>query len=156
VLEGLVDLEALWGSAPETLFVAFAAYASPDGGTLAVQAPCGDGDGELEAAERTAVTVPAVVAVTLPAAPAGAPRIALLANPAHGEFEARVDAAAVGALHVALYDVRGRSVATLFEGEAAGPLALRGGRGLPAGLYFLVARSGAGSASARVVLLSSQ
>lgn len=48
VLEGMLDLEALYGaSPPDPLWIAAAAYETPDGGALSGQAPAGDADGDL-------------------------------------------------------------------------------------------------------------
>ena len=50
VLEGIIDLRRHFGQLPEYLYVAAAAYKSPDRGRLVTnaQVPSGDGDGDLE------------------------------------------------------------------------------------------------------------
>jgi hypothetical protein len=50
-LEGTVDLIAAFGSIPQTIYVAAAAYATADGGVLAAQGPVGNGDGNIDPAE---------------------------------------------------------------------------------------------------------
>ena len=51
-LEGTVRLETYLGTPlPDGVYLAAAAYASADGGALQRQAPAGDGDGAIEAAE---------------------------------------------------------------------------------------------------------
>jgi hypothetical protein len=52
VLEGSLDPAALFGSLPDTLWLALGAWATPDGGALQAQVPASlDGDGRLQAAE---------------------------------------------------------------------------------------------------------
>ncbi len=51
VLEGVVHLGALWGTVPDTLYLAVASYSTPDGGTLQWQVPPGNGDGHLDPQE---------------------------------------------------------------------------------------------------------
>jgi C1A family cysteine protease len=56
VLEGVLDLEALYsGSPPDTLWIAAAGYETSEGGALFSQSPAGDGDGDLEAGEYHAI-----------------------------------------------------------------------------------------------------
>lgn len=50
-LEGVIDLEAVFGSVPERLFLAAAAYQTEDGGGLTAQGPAGNDDGNLDPGE---------------------------------------------------------------------------------------------------------
>uniref|UniRef100_A0A832HYW7 Carbohydrate binding module family 25 domain-containing protein n=1 Tax=Eiseniibacteriota bacterium TaxID=2212470 RepID=A0A832HYW7_UNCEI len=159
-LEGLVDLEAAFGTAPQRVRVAFGAWSSPDGGALLAQVPCGDADGALEAAEHVVVAASGTVDAPERAAPRGsAPRLSLRSgNPTTGEVRLTLDPAGAGRVRVELSDLAGRRVATLHDGEASGALALRAdlralGGPLPAGVYFLRATTPAGAVARRVVLL---
>ncbi len=62
VVEGTLDLVQVFGSVPSTLYIAFAPYATADGGALAagLQIPAGNGDGNLDANEFVAVSVAAI------------------------------------------------------------------------------------------------
>lgn len=64
VLEGVVDLQQLFGEIPGVVYLAAAAYATADGGALRpdTQCPEGNGDGHLDAAEFVAVTLADLVA----------------------------------------------------------------------------------------------
>jgi hypothetical protein len=155
VLEAAVDLLCAWGEAPAAVNVAFVAYANPNGGALALQTPCGDGDGNLEAGEWITLESP-LVSVEPPAGPSGLTLALRSPNPVHGRIEAIVELEREADLTVDLFDVRGRRVERLFEGRTSGTLALRtrGERGaFGAGVYFLVARSGGRIASRRIVAL---
>lgn len=57
VLEGTIDLVAVFGEVPATLYLAVAVYGTGDGGALvaAAQTPAGDGDGDVEAEEFVAI-----------------------------------------------------------------------------------------------------
>ncbi|MFM7808712.1 MAG: carbohydrate-binding protein, partial [Planctomycetota bacterium] len=57
VLEGTIDVVQLFGSRPDSIVIAAAAYATGNGGALkpAQQCPTGDGDGSLEVAEFVTV-----------------------------------------------------------------------------------------------------
>ncbi len=91
----------------------------------------------------------------VPRAPAHPTTLALapLANPARGTVRLALDLPQDGPVHVALFDVAGRHVATLLDGwQAAGHRELSwDGSGAPAGVYFARATVGGASASARVV-----
>ncbi|OGF03888.1 MAG: hypothetical protein A2W00_03145 [Candidatus Eisenbacteria bacterium RBG_16_71_46] len=157
-LEGLVDAQARWGSAPESLDVCFAGYASPDGGALATQAPCGDGNGSVEPGERVRVGGRATTAVApLPAPPTPAIRL-LSGNPSRGPLRVGVDAGDAGRVVVDLLDLHGRRVARLFDGEVSGPFEVvaagpaEGGR-WAAGIYFLQVRGTSLAAARRVAFV---
>jgi len=59
-LEGTIDLAAAFGSVPETIYVAAAAYATADGGALAAQAPVGNGNGNIDPAEFMSLPLVAI------------------------------------------------------------------------------------------------
>src|SRR5437867_2006785 len=71
VLEGMLDLQALWGTAPASVQVAFAGYGNANGDPLSIQIPCGNGDGNLDAAEWITVNAPAVAVGPAAAGPSG-------------------------------------------------------------------------------------
>lgn len=155
VLEARIDTEARWGAAPASLRLAFAAYATPNGGALAQQAPCGNGDGHLDAPEWVEVFAPTL---GLPPAASTARTTVrwLSGNPSRGGLRAAVDAAATPRLTATLIDVAGREVATLHDGPAAGAVEVRLAEGAwhPApGLYFLVVDDGRARVAARVAVI---
>jgi hypothetical protein len=153
VLEGLVDVVAVWGTAPASLRLAFAAYGSPDGGALQQQSPCGNADAHLDAGERVSVEPPASAA----SEPADAIASIRLVSPARGSLRGSVELGTRGMVQVDLLDVRGRQVRSLFTGPAPQRLfidtAAAGGPPLPAGVYFLRVTAPGGSAARRAVLL---
>ncbi len=154
VLEGTLDLAGEFGSLPATVYVAVGRYGTADGGALAAQAPAGNGDGNLDAAEWYAFPL-STTAVPgrdgtrpirlLPAAPNPFSSSALLS------YELSVEAPVT----LRVLDVRGRELRTLVEGrQPAGLHVARFAAGdLPPGVYFVHLRSGAFSRSQRVVLL---
>lgn len=160
VLEGLVDVSAWFPAPPATLVLAVAAYGTSDGGALAQQAPCGNGDGTLAGGERVAVAASGLVDV--PAAPAAPPGRALLritaANPTRGALRVVVDSNPGEEVRVELLDLRGARVALLHAGRAQGAVEVAadlGGHGArPApGVYFVRASAGGRAAARRIVLL---
>ena len=88
---------------------------------------------------------------------AGSRRLALRsANPARGTVRAALSLDAPGAARVAVVDAQGRTVAVLIDGAlAAGETALAWtpAAGVPAGTYWLVARTAAGTESVAVTLV---
>ncbi len=61
VLEGFIDLAGEFGGVyPEEIWVAFGAWANPDGGALvpSLQVPAGNGNGNIEAAEYVRLVMP--------------------------------------------------------------------------------------------------
>lgn len=157
VMEGMIDVAAVWGAVPSTVRIAWGAYASPDGGVLQAQAPCGNGNGLLELGEW----------VTFELAASGLPddghvdptdgliRI-LSGNPSRGRLAAVVTAPVAGPAVVDLLDVRGRLVRRLHDGNMFGSLTvdldLRGANPPPAGIYFLTIRTPSGRSTRRLVL----
>ncbi len=59
-LEGIVDLAATFGSIPQTIYLAAAAYATADGGALVAQGPAGNGNGNIEPNEFLALPIAAI------------------------------------------------------------------------------------------------
>jgi len=148
VLEGTIDLAALAGSAPGAVRLALATYASPDGGALASQAPAGDGDGHVEAAEY--VLLSTTVAAGEPAASAAPAALKAIPNPGLGEvrFEARGAAAHEPLL---IFDVRGRLVRRLEAGARAWDG--RDDAGAPAASGVYLVSPAAGGVAVRVALV---
>ncbi|MAF27372.1 MAG: hypothetical protein CME07_05850 [Gemmatimonadetes bacterium] len=161
-LEGVVDTETAWGSAPTSLRVCFAAYASADGGSLDSQTPCGNGDGDLPAPEW--IVVQPGVTAALPGDPASAPAGALTlrvlsGTPSRGSIRVQVSfAESPGTnrpdLSADLVDVSGRIVEPLHRGPTAPDIVLEAGSGhLPSGVYFVRAFAGGMAATAKIVLV---
>ena len=59
-MEGTIDLLATFGSVPNTIYVAAAAYATANGGALTVEAPIGNGDGNIDPAEFMPLSIAAI------------------------------------------------------------------------------------------------
>jgi hypothetical protein len=59
-MEGTIDLVAAFGSLPQTIYVAAAAYQTADGGVLAAQAPAGNNDGNIDPAEFLPISLAAI------------------------------------------------------------------------------------------------
>lgn len=59
-LEGSIDLDAQFGSVPPTVYLAVVAYHTPDGGAIALQAPSGNEDGNLDPGEWMAFPIGAL------------------------------------------------------------------------------------------------
>jgi len=153
VLEGLVDVQAVWGTAPTSLRLAFAAYQSPDAGTLQQQSPCGNGDANLDAVEWVTLQQQTSAASERPDAVAAI----RIVSPARGALRATIDAGSRAHVRVDLLDVRGRRVHTLHDGPTHGLLQLdsatAGNPPLPAGVYFLRVSTPDGSTARRALLL---
>lgn len=161
VLEGALRLDAIFpGGLPASVEVAMAAYASPDGGALQGQAPAGDGDGHLEAAEF--VSMPLYAAGT-PSPSAAVPRLAAWPVPFNAQVRLAVTGLPDGPATVMIHDARGRAVRRLVAEvrDGRGELAWDGrddaGRDLPSGVYYARAAGTGGPASgtavARLVLV---
>ena len=157
-LEGALDLAALFGSVPDSILVAALGYATPDGGALEIQAPEGNGNGDVEPDEY------AVLHLT-GSGVSGAPglRVSLLPvhpNPCAGEATIRFEIPARARVEASVYDVSGRLVARLAEGELpGGEHGLRwdgldrSGRRLPSGVYFVRLAALGESVERKIVLL---
>ncbi|MFH1313700.1 MAG: C1 family peptidase [Candidatus Eisenbacteria bacterium] len=141
--EGTLDLGALYGGMPpQTLWVAAAAYENPDGGVLMLQAPAGNGDGDLDLSEFYPIEIPAeaLAGVVSDTRQWG---FYLEPNPFHSAVELKLSLPRAAPMRLEVFDVTGRSVATLQDGIAGpGVLSLswdgRDGHGAPcaSGLYF--------------------
>ena len=59
-MEGTIDLAAAFGSIPETIYVAAAAYQTADGGILASQGPGGNADGDIDPSEFMPLSISAI------------------------------------------------------------------------------------------------
>jgi len=59
-LEGTIDLIGAFGSIPQTIYVAAAAYQTADSGALAAQGPAGNGDGNIDPSEFMPLAVVAI------------------------------------------------------------------------------------------------
>ncbi len=157
-LEGTLDLAALYpGGPPDTLWVAALAYASPDGGALARQAPAGDADLHVEAAEL--VPLAGAVTAVAPSRPA-ALRLAARPNPFNARVVFEVTDARGGPVRVEVFDPAGRRVRTLAATVAAGvPHGLvwdgrdAAGRPVASGPYLARARGSGAAADARLLLV---
>jgi hypothetical protein len=149
VLEGTLDLEALLGAAPAQVYLAFATYASPDGGALGAQAPAGNGNGNVESGEYVAF---ALGTVGVPEEPPPAPALVrAYPNPARGEVVFDV-AAADGECEIVIFDPSGRIVRRLAASPGPRVWDGRDAAGRPAAAGVYLARAGAGRAT-RVLLL---
>lgn len=156
VLEACLDLECAFGSAPASVRVAFAGYGNANGGALTLQVPCGNGDGQLDAAEWITVSSPLLDAGEGPRPEPRAGVTLRATNPVRGTLEAVLETAGEREASVEVLDVHGRRVAHLFSGRASGARTLRldtAAQGIGPGVYFVVARSGDSSATRRVVVL---
>jgi hypothetical protein len=146
VLEGLVDATAVWGTAPASMRLAFAAYTSPDGGALVLQTPCGDGDGVVEAAEFVSLTP--LASDVPPSRPDGVKVFAV--SPRRGGIFATIESVRATDVRIELFDVRGRRLRHWLASRPRTEITT--GR-LPAGVYVLRARDDSGTTSRRVVIV---
>jgi hypothetical protein len=155
-LEGRIDVAAVWGSAPTSVRIAFAAYATADGGALQAQTPCGDGNGNVEELEWIEVLPhgPLAAGDLHPSDP-GIDIRALSRNPTAGLLRARIHAVAPD-VEVELLDVTGRRLALLHQGPTAGSFEvaadLRRLR-LPPGIVLLAVRANGERAVRRFALI---
>ncbi len=159
-LEGALDLEALFGSVPDSILVCAAAYATSDGGALTGQAPAGDGSGSIEADEyavlhltTTGVDDQGQVGPALALSPARP-------NPFGQSASVALELPTSSKVTLGVYDARGRLVRVLEEGALpAGrhEFTWNGrdseGRELPSGIYFIRVETRSGSATRKAVLL---
>jgi hypothetical protein len=60
LMEGTIDLGAAFGSVPQTIYVAAAAYGTADGAVLSAQGPAGNGDGNIDPFEFIPLSVAAI------------------------------------------------------------------------------------------------
>jgi hypothetical protein len=154
-LEGVLARSRLGGAT--TVYLAAARYGSTDGGALALQAPPGDGDGNVEWAEYAAY---GFIETAVSGGPFGSDitRLAFAPNPFRPGDQVRYQASASSEVRLSIYDVCGRLVRVLVDRPAgAGDLSAvwdgtdRNGRAAPAGVYFIRLES-PGPASARKIV----
>ncbi len=158
-LEGALDIEALFGSIPDSIFVTACHYQTQDGGSIMLQIPGGDGDAHIE---RDEYYVRLLTNTGVADEPVGS-RLFLhptMPNPAFGRTRIAFSLPALEHVDVCVYDVSGRLAARVFDGELpAGDHEIRwggldvGGRLLPSGIYFVRVVAGRESAEGKLVLL---
>jgi hypothetical protein len=158
-LEGALDLEALYGSVPDSVLIAVGGYGTADGGTLYDQAPAGNGDGDIQRLEYYALSltgtgVPGDVGAEQPVLHSVSP------NPVRAGASLRFSMPRAGRAHLGVYDVSGRLVSVLLDGplpagehEATWRGLGRSGGELPSGVYFARLLAPAGQATRKLVLL---
>ncbi len=155
VLEGTVDVAAVFGRIPDALYVAAATYATADGGALVAQAPAGNADGALDAAEFVRVPLVTATAADGVDGPTGAFTLGpAVPNPVRGEGRLPLHVARAGRGVVEAFDVLGRRVATLLDADvAAGLHTVSMGAGtLAPGVYVVRAATGGEVRTVRVVV----
>jgi hypothetical protein len=163
-LEGMVRLATYLGTPlPDGIYLAAATYTSPDGGSLQRQAPAGNGNGSIEAAEYAYFPL---AASGIPVAPRDgnpqtAPSIAAVA-PSPFTTSVRVELLVPGATSISLrvYDIRGRLLVELVNGPVSqGHSAIMwngldsAGRFAPPGVYLFRLESGNRSQIRKAVLV---
>jgi hypothetical protein len=161
-LEGLVRLATYLGAPlPDEIYLAVAGYASPDAGLLEDQAPAGNGNGDIEAAEFAAfpLTMSAVDGPWTSGAPP-AIRLTAVPNPFRGAVLIELGLPYGAGISVDIYDIEGREIRMLAGGMMhAGLHTLvwdgHSNRGEPVapGVYFLRLTAGDVSLSRRVILI---
>jgi hypothetical protein len=60
-MEGVIDLAAGFGSLPQTIYIASAAYETPNAGALVAQDPVGNGDSNVDPNEFLILEIPALL-----------------------------------------------------------------------------------------------
>ena len=165
-LEGTVRLADYLGNPlPAGVYLAMAAYASPDGGALSIQAPSGNADTNLDAAEYTyfpldASGVPGGGAIPDDGQAADALLQPVMPNPTAGRATIAYSLARTSRVEIELYDITGRRVATLGPASPApGRHSLEwDGRGetgedVSPGLYFVVMNTAGGTQARKLMVL---
>jgi len=156
-LEGALDLEALYGSVPDSILIAVGGYGTADGEALADQAPSGGGNADIERSEYYVLRL----TQTGTDGVLGCPSLLQSSpNPARGEARIRFALPVGAAATVEIYDVRGRRVATLEDGDfPAGSHSVGwngvddAGREVPAGVYFYRLTTPTSTVTRKLVLL---
>lgn len=138
VLEGTVDVAAVFGSIPEAVYLAAAQYGTEDNGALNAQAPMGNSDGNLDAAEFVRFQIRTATASASETAQAFAVGV-VTPQPLSGVGRLPVTADAAGRLRVDAFDLLGRHVATFADADVtAGPyLVPIATDGLASGVYVV-------------------
>ncbi len=160
-LEGLVKLDTHIGAPlPDAVYLTVAAYQSPDGGSLEGQAPAGNGNGDVEAAEY--VCFPLDVTGTEPGFPF--PGMVELRparpNPFNSSTRIELYLACPQKVSLDIYDVLGRKVVSLASramSEGRQSLTWDGrntnGQQVSPGVYFVRLASRGRIQSRKIVLL---
>jgi hypothetical protein len=159
VLEGSIDLRDVYATIPDLLHVESSGYETADGGVLAIQAPAGDGDGDLQAVEYYSLS-------TLPSAVEGSgpglirPELRLYPNPSTGQVAIELHRPRPGTVVIEVFDVAGRKVSCLFNGWMdAGPAVVSwdgsagNGEVVAGGCYLLRVESGDETLTSKAYLL---
>ncbi len=151
-LEGTVRLATYLGAPiPEGVYLAMAAYNSPDGAALQRQAPAGNGNGSVEAAEYAYFPLVTSGVPVDPQPDALTRPQVLTVTPNPFRTSARIEFLMPCASDVtlAIYDLQGRCITTIASGEtAAGSHSVRWngldsmGRTVSSGIYFIHMESG--------------
>ena len=154
VLEGTVDLAAVFGRVPEAVYVAAVQYGTADGGAITAQAPGGNGDAALDAAEFVRVPLLPTTAADASAVPTAFALGAPHPNPVAGSARLPLRVATGGRVTVEAFDVLGRRVATLADANlAAGTYLVPVEAGaLAPGVYVVRATQGAAVVTVRLVV----
>jgi hypothetical protein len=143
-LEGALDLDALYGSIPDSILIAVGGYGTADAAALSDQAPAGNGNGDIEMAEYYVLDLPQTGVPEEPDAVSRSLRLDVSPNPIVGGTSIRLSLPASGNASLGIYDVSGRLVTELVrEALPDGVHHVRWdgldgqGRTLPSGVYFL-------------------
>ncbi len=143
-LEGALDLDALYGSIPDSILIAVGGYGTADGAALSDQAPAGNGNANIEKAEYYVLDLAQTGVPGEPEPMPGAPKLDVFPNPVVGRTSIRLSLPTGGDASLGVYDVRGRLVTELVsEALPDGVHNVRWdgldgrGRALPSGIYFL-------------------
>ncbi|MBN1885773.1 MAG: T9SS type A sorting domain-containing protein [Candidatus Krumholzibacteriota bacterium] len=158
-LEGTVRLaDRLGEPLPDGVWLAAVAYATPDGGPLAAQAPAGNADGDVDAAEY--VWLPLSVTAADPALPAAPTLAPPWPNPFNGSARIAFTLPRGGRIEVAIHDALGRAIRRLaggFRGAGRHEIAWDGrdeaGRRAAAGVYFVRLSGGGARLSRKIVVV---
>ncbi|MFH1680453.1 MAG: hypothetical protein ABIH26_07395 [Candidatus Eisenbacteria bacterium] len=157
-LEGTLARSCLGGAS--VVYVAAARYGTADGGALALQAPAGDGNGNLEWIEYAAYEFGATGLSGAGEDPSGITRFLFAPNPFRPGNAIRYRIAAPCEARLAVYDLRGRLVRLLVDGPVRvgeGLAAWDGrdsaGRPAPAGVYSYRLSAPGISRTGKLVLL---
>ncbi|MCP4144707.1 MAG: T9SS type A sorting domain-containing protein [bacterium] len=142
VLEGVLDLELLYGgSVPEELYIAAASYSTEDGGDLKDQAPVGNGDGNVSIDEFYLLTDISGVDT-----PVQFSKISLHPNPFNPEVIIKLTLPEASEIELSVYDTAGRLVRTLNHYASTPGVSLlhwdgtdNNGASCPSGVYLFKA-----------------
>jgi hypothetical protein len=163
-LEGTVRLATYLGTPlPAGVYLAAAAYNSPDGGALTRQVPAGNGNSNIEAAEYVYFAL-----ATSGVGPGDHPTdtltnpllLPMRPNPVRGDARVEFFLPGPDDITLAVYDLQGRCIRTLADGPTTrGTHSLAwdcldsDGRLLAPGIYFISLRSGEQSQTRKILLV---